>query len=129
MAILRGHLAKVGSAIDIHKIPSIPPFRLASVDGYGNLKTTIKKSHLKESVLKSKVLRVTLNGYTHLAINTLLPGNEGKIYDLCLLQGSSGGKKANYLEIVRLMARACDDFKIEGPRDDLGRIEIEPVRV
>lgn len=129
MAILLGSYKKIGPAINISKIPSIPSFKLASVDGYGNLKTTIKKSQLKESVLKSKILRITVNGYSHLAINTLIPGNEGKIYDLCLVQGSSGGKKANYLEIVRLMARANDDFKVDGPRDDLEPITIEVVKV
>lgn len=128
MAILYGNLGRIGIPIDINKIPEVPGFTVASVDGYGNLKTTIRKSHLKEAAAKSKVLRITINEYSHFVLNTLIPGVQGKIFDLCLVQGSSGGKKGNYLEIVRLMARACDDFHIAGPRDDLGSIIIEPVK-
>ncbi|MBI3379285.1 SAM-dependent chlorinase/fluorinase [Candidatus Gottesmanbacteria bacterium] len=129
MAILSGDMSKIGDEISINKIPDVPLYKLASVDGYGNLKTTIKKSHLKENVLKSRILRVTINGYSHLVINTL-NGTPitARSYDLCLVQGSSGGKQANFLEIVRLMARACDDFKVDGPWDDMKPIILEVVK-
>lgn len=130
MAILMGDMGKIGVPVDINKIVDVPPFRLASIDGYGNLKTTIRKSHLKESILKSKNIRVTINGYSQQIINTLTQSPlPTKSYDLCLVQGSSGGKSSNYLEIVRLMARACDDFKLHGPWDDMKPIEMEPVKV
>lgn len=129
MAILYGDINRLGKKVDISNIPDIPQFKLASVDGYGNLKTTIKKSHLKESILNSKMVRVTINGYSHFALNTLIPGIEGQIYDLCLVQGSSGGKQGNYIEIVRLMAKAKEDFKVDGPWDDMKPIEIEPVKL
>lgn len=128
MAILKGDLTKLGEKVDISRIPDVPSFRLASVDGYGNLKTTIKRSHLKDSILKSKIIRVTVNSYSQLALNTLASDVNPRSYDLCLVQGSSGGKQANYLEIVRLMARACDDFKIDGPTDDMRMIVLEPVK-
>lgn len=129
MRIFYGDLTAVGDPVDSSKIPNIPVFHVASVDGYGNLKTTIKKSHLSDTVLKSKILRVTINGYVHFVLNTLIPKVSGRIYDLCMVQGSSGGKQGNYLEFVRLQARAADDFKVDGPRDDLGKIKIEPVRI
>lgn len=125
MSILYGDKSKIGNQVDASTILDVPSFKLASVDGYGNLKTTIKKEHLDEKVLKSKILRVTINGYSHFALNTLISGVEGRVYDLCLLQGSSGGKQGNYLEIVRLMAKACDDFKIVGPWDNMDPIVIE----
>lgn len=128
MAILSGDKTKIGEKVDISKIPTIPQFKLASVDGYGNLKTTIKKSHLGKELLRSKILRVTINGYSHLALNTLIAGVSGKIYDLCVVQGSSGGKQGNYLELVRLQAKAADDFKVDGPRDDMENIKIEAVK-
>ncbi len=128
MAILGGDKTKIGEKVNIAKIPSIPQFKLASVDGYGNLKTTIKKSHLSDGVLKSKILRVTINGYAHFCLNTLIEGVSGKIYDLCVVQGSSGGKHGNYLELVRLQARAAADFKVDGPRDDMENIKIEAVK-
>lgn len=128
MAILGGDYSRIGETISISKIPSVPEFKVASVDGYGNIKTSIKKSHLNESVLKSKIIRVTINGYSHFALNTLIEGVHGRVYDLCMVQGSSGGKMGNYLELVRLQARACDDFKIAGPWDDMPKIEVEAVR-
>jgi hypothetical protein len=128
LAIIAGDISKLGNPIDLDKIPSVPEFRVASVDGYGNLKTTIKKNQLKESVLKSRVVRVTINGYSQLVLNSLIPGNQGKVYDLCMLQGSSGGRNRNYIEFVRLQAKASVDFKVDGPWDDMRAIEIEPVR-
>lgn len=128
LAIIQGDRSKIGERIDIAGIPDMPHFKLASVDGYGNLKTTIRKDDLKENILKSHLLRVTVNGYSHFVLNTLIEGVGGRIYDLCLVQGSSGGKQANYIEIVRMMARACDDFKVEGPWDDMGPIIIEPAK-
>lgn len=128
MAILKGDQSKIGNPLDISKIPSIPKFRLASVDGYGNLKTTIKKNDLSAAILKSKILRVTINGYAHFALNTLIPGVSGRVYDLCVVQGSSGGKQGNYLELVRLQARASGDFKVDGPWDDMEEIIIETVK-
>lgn len=130
MDILSGNGTKIGAEVAISKIPDVPDFKLASVDGYGNLKTTIKRSRLKESILKSRIIRVTINGYSHSAINTLTSNPiQTRSYDLCLVQGSSGGRQANYLEVVRLMARASDDFKIDGPWDDMKEIIIEPVKI
>lgn len=128
-AILNGDYSRIGEAVNPRTISDVPEYMVASVDGYGNLKTTIKRGSLKESVLKSKVVRLTVNGFSHLALNTLVPNVRGKVYDLCVVQGSSGGKQSNYIEFVRLQARACDDFKIAGPRDDMGKIHIEPVKL
>lgn len=130
MAILMGDTSKIGQEVDASKIPDVPAFKLASVDGYGNLKTTIKKGHLDENIANSGIIRVTINGYSHLVINTLAPlAIPSRSYDLCLVMGSSGGREVNYLEIVRLMARACDDFKVKGPWDDMPPIKIEPVKM
>ena len=128
MAILNGDTNRIGKVINLKEIPEIPSFVLASVDGYGNLKTTIRRSHLSESAAISLVLRIKLNGKTHFAINTLISGIKGKTGDLCMVVGSSGGKNRNFIEIVRLQGRAADDFKIDGPRDDLGQIKIEAIR-
>lgn len=129
MSILMGDTSKIGSEVSTKDILDIPQFKLASVDGYGNLKTTIKREDLGQDILSSKILRITVNGYSQLVINTLASSPLlSKSFDLCLVQGSSGGKTTNYLEIVRLMARACDDFNTPGPWDDMKAIEIEPVK-
>lgn len=128
MAILNGKLDRIGKSIDPSRIPSVPGFIVASVDGYGNLKTTIKRGNLSDGVLHAKVVRITINGKSFLALNTLKTGVYGKTGDLCLVIGSSGGKKASYLEIVRLQGRAADDYQLEGPRDDQNKIKIEPIK-
>lgn len=127
MAILNGDISRVGKALDVKKIPDMPTFVVASVDGYGNLKTTIYRSQLSSTISVSKMLRISINGTSNFVLNTLT-GIVGKTGDLCLVQGSSGGKKRPFLEIVKLQERAADAFKIRGPLDDLGKIEIEAVK-
>lgn len=129
MAILNGDLNKLGKEISIKEIPAIPQFALASVDGYGNLKTTIRKSNLPEGVLNSSVVRISLNKQYHFALNTVGQGIKGKVGDMCLVKGSSGGKGRNFLEVIKLQMRAADEFEVKGPVDDLGQIEITPVKI
>lgn len=129
MDILNGNLNRIGDAVDIRKIPDVPSFMVASIDGYGNLKTTIKKQDLTERVLASPVLRVTINGLSHLVLNTLTESTRSKTGDMCMVVGSSGGKKGGYIEFVRLQGQAADDFKLFGPRDDSDKIKIEPVKI
>lgn len=129
MKILNGNLSLIGQELDPDGIPDVPDFAVASVDGYGNLKTTIRRSNLSASVAKSSILRISLNNHSHFVINTLVSKRNGKIGDMCLVVGSSGGKNRNYLEIVRLQGRAASDFGIVGPRDDLGKIKIQPVKL
>lgn len=127
MAILNGDFSKIGKPIDTKLIPSVPTFTISSVDGYGNLKTTIRRSHLSDRVLSSKKVKVTINNASHIVLNSLA-GVHGKVGDLCMVQGSSGGRNRTYIEIIRMQGRACDDFHILGPRDDMGKIVIETVR-
>ena len=128
MAILNGNFSRIGPEIELKRIPNIPSFALASVDGYGNLKTTIRRSHLTTAVATNTILRVTINGISHFVLNTLVSGVKGKLGDLCMVLGSSGGKNRTYLEFVRLQGKAAETYKIEGPRDDMKKIIIEPIR-
>ena len=128
MAILNGDLGRVGEEISIKDIPDVPAFKLASVDGYGNLKTTIRKSHLSSNVLSSNIVRVGINNHFVNALNTVGRGIKGKVGDVCMVSGSSGGKGRNYVEIIKLQMRAADDFEISGPRDDSGKIEISAAK-
>lgn len=125
--ILYGRYSRIGQEVNPKEIKPFPKFSLASIDGYGNLKTTIRERDLPEKVRKARRLRITLNGRSHFVYNTLAKGTKGKARDLCLVSGSSGGKGKNFLEIVRLMGRAADDYGITGPSDDLGPIIIEAV--
>lgn len=127
VAILYGNMNRIGPEIDQKSIPDVPDFVVASVDGYGNLKTTIRRSQLSETMIKSPVLRVGVNGKSFFVLNTLAGAN-GVTGDLCLVSGSSGGKKGPYLEIIKMHADAAKEYHIDGPRDNLGKIKIEAVK-
>lgn len=129
MDILNGNLDRIGDAVDIKTIPDVPSFMLASIDGYGNLKTTIKRQNLSEKVVKSALLRVTINNISHFVLNSLVESTGSKTGDLCMVVGSSGGKKSTYIEFVRLQGQAADNYKLTGPRDDMDKIKIEPVKI
>lgn len=128
MKILSGDTSHIGKEVNIRDIPDVPSFMVASVDGYGNLKTTIRKSHVSASILGSTVLRAGINGASYFVLNTLKEGVKGKTGDLCLVQGSSGGKGKSYLEIVSLQGSAAEDFHVLGPRDDMPKIRLEAVK-
>lgn len=128
MDILNGNSARIGKEVDLRNIPDMPKFTVASVDGYGNLKTTIIKSHLSDNILKSTILRISINAKSYFVLNTLGTGVKGKTGDLCLVRGSSGGKNTNYMEVVKLQGRASDLYGIEGPKDDMGKIKIEGIK-
>ena len=129
MAIVNGDLSRLGRELPIDKVAEIPKFTVASVDGYGNLKTTIRKSELSSAISHTKMVRITINNHHHYALNTACQGIKGKIGDLCMVSGSSGGRGRNFLEIIKLQRRASDEFAIEGPSDDLGKIDLEPVKL
>lgn len=128
MGILYGNYSLIGEKLNLRHVPSVPNFSLASIDGYGNLKTTMREGDLLPKIKNSPRLRVIINGRTNLVLNTLAKGVWERAGDLCLVVGSSGGKGKNFIEIVRIMGRAADDFAIDGPRDDLDPINIEPVK-
>lgn len=128
MAIINGNIERLGRELSIKDIPEIPPFSVASVDGYGNLKTTIRKNQLLPNILTCPMVRVSINKHFHFALNTLGTGIKGKIGDLCMVSGSSGGRGRNFVEFIKLQMRAADEFVINGPRDDLGKIDITPVK-
>ena len=128
MAILNGDLGRLKEKISIKNIPDVPAFKVASIDGYGNIKTTIRKSHLSANVLENNSVRVGINNIYKSALNTVGRGIKGNIGDLCMVRGSSGGKGRNYIEFIKLQGRAADEFGIVGPRDDLDRIEITTER-
>jgi len=129
MAILNGDMNRIGKPVSIAEIHDYPRFMVGSVDGYGNLKTTIRRSDLSESVLKSPIIRVVINGIPQFALNSLAVGKKGKTGDLCMVVGSSGGRNQNFIEFIRLQGRAADDFVVKGPADDKNKIEIETIKI
>lgn len=133
MKILNGDLSMLGQVLDPEDIPNVPQNRIASIDGYRNLKTTIRKSEITDELLEFPILRVTINGVSNFVVNTLIDGVEGKrrsrVGDLCMVVGSSGGKKDNFVEFIRYYGPAAEDWCLSGALiDDLDEILIEPPR-
>ena len=126
MAILNGDTNRIGKAIDLSTIPSVPGNRVASIDGYGNVKTTIRASQVTDQLHQASRLRVTINGKTHDAVNEL-SGQSAKDGELKIGVGSSGGKNDPFIEIVRIMGSARKDFDLDAPRDDLDPIILEAI--
>lgn len=124
--MLHGKKAMIGKPVSIREIPSVPSFRVASVDGYGNLKTSIRRSEIPQHLKTKKILRVTIADRSHFLLNSLA-GIQGKVGDLQMVVGSSGGKRNPFIEFVALQERAADYFSVKGPRDDMPKIVIEGV--
>lgn len=125
MSILNGDTTRIGRAVSFSEIPDVPPLTVASIDGYGNLKTTIRESDLPSSIKKSPFVRVTINKRSFFALNTLAGTKKGKVGDICMVVGSSGPKEDRYIEIIRLQKKASNAFEVMMLRDDGGKIVLE----
>lgn len=127
MRILQGDSSLLGKKINPKNIPLVPENTVGSIDGYGNIKTTLRKSKfLADKKLTGRpLLRIKLNNYSHFALNTLTKNIKAATGDLCVVVGSSGGKNDPFIEIIRLQGRAADDFRINAPRDSLGSFSLQ----
>lgn len=79
----------LGTKGDVSLIPDVPDNKIASIDGYGNMKTTMRKSEVDFE--NGARLQITLQNTTHEAIYTdgVFNLDEGK---LAFAPGSSGHK-------------------------------------
>ncbi len=59
--VLRNNKKIIGEAMDLDLIPNLSSNKLAFVDGYGNLKTTIGKKRLISPGQKVKILLIRKN--------------------------------------------------------------------
>ena len=67
--IMNGDLSVLGEKLDINSIPDVEPNQVAWVDGFGNIKTTTRASHLKKMGLKpGQKVQVILNGVSMVGI-------------------------------------------------------------
>lgn len=127
MGILAGDESLLGEELDPAEIPDKPKRGIGSVDGYGNVKTTSTVSELDDKVRTSPIVRVTMKGKTHLALNTLVPGVVSRNGDLSMNRGSSGDPADPFVEFVVMLGSAAKQFGLKRMRD--GRqITIEPVK-
>lgn len=95
VGIYRGNRNYLGSDISIATIPDPPESVVGFIDGYGNLKTTIRKS--KFGLTSGTKVLITINHVTHEA---MIAADTYHVKDgeLSIAPGSSGGDD-RYLEI------------------------------
>ena len=94
--VLKNNKKIIGEAMDLDLIPNLPNNKLAFVDGYGNLKTTIGKKEI--DFKPGQKVKIFLNGVVRTAIYA--QGNfEVKEGELAFAPGSSGEKDNHFLEI------------------------------
>ncbi|OIP97549.1 hypothetical protein AUK40_02835 [Candidatus Wirthbacteria bacterium CG2_30_54_11] len=88
ISIMRGEVNHIGAAVNPDTIPDPPEKCVVWIDGYGNIKTSIRLSSIKYK--PGDAVKITLNTTTHQA--TFAPGtfevHEG---ELAFAPGSSGG--------------------------------------
>lgn len=106
IGIAHGEKKYIGGPVTVDKIPDVPPNRIASIDGYGNLKTTNRVSAMKFK--PGQPLRVTLNNIIRTGYFTdgTFSVNEGQ---LAIAPGSSGGDD-RFIELFIRGLSAAKEF-------------------
>jgi len=79
----------IGAKVSVKSIPAIPKNKIIYIDGYGNIKTSIRQSQIKFK--SGQKIRIEINGNVRTA--SCATGNFSvKMGDLAFAPGSSGGK-------------------------------------
>lgn len=111
-AIALGEVDALGEVLDAAQIPEIPTYRVAYIDGYGNLKTTIERD--ASGVRSGTRVRVRIGDVEHEAIASggsfAVPSGE-----LALAPGSSGwtgadGEATVWMELFLRGGNAWEQF-------------------
>lgn len=112
-SIALGRPQALAEEIDARNIPDVPPARIAYIDGYGNIKTTIRFD--RSQFPPKTTLAVQINGITHEAV--VSDGTFGvKPGQLAFAPGSSGWKTKNgntirWVEVFLRGGNAWDRFQ------------------
>lgn len=111
-AIALGRPDALGEAIDPGAVPEVPERAIAYVDGYGNLKTTLRAEDLRHP--RGTAVRLRIGGREHEAIagDGTFAVAEGR---LALAPGSSGwtgreGREIRWLEVFLRGGNAWEAF-------------------
>ncbi len=106
VGVLRGDKGILGEDVPLGSIPEVPENRIAFIDGYGNIKTSMRKSQIHIS--EGEKIRIRLNGSVHEAV---IGGETYHIEDgqLSYAPGSTGGTD-RFMEIWVKGASAWEAF-------------------
>ncbi len=104
ISIMKGESTHIGAPVELDSIPEPPEKCVAWIDGYGNIKTTIRLSSINYK--PGDPIKVTLNTTTHQA--TFAPGTfEVREGELAFAPGSSGGDD----RFMELFLRGSNAYK------------------
>src|SRR3989344_64943 len=120
IGIARGEEKYIGEKLDCGILPDLPSRRIAWIDGYGNLKTTVRQSEMKKVASGSPVL-VTIGNMKRTAwySDGTFSVREG---ELAFAPGSSGGDD----RFMELFLRGLSAWKELGKPTIEEEITIEP---
>ena len=111
-AIILGQPDALGEEIDRRQIPDVPANRIAYIDGYGNLKTTIKAGDSGAKSGERVRIRIGERVQEAMASDGSFAVEHGQ---LAFAPGSSGwqiaeGEETRWMEIFLRGANACEAF-------------------
>lgn len=113
--IANGNLDSLGNERSIQEIPSKPDSTVCHVDGYGNIKTSIRASEFDPSGAELRV-DIKSQSETVFARDAVFEAEEGS---LVIAPGSAGGDDP-YLELVQRGGSAAALFNQPQPGDSIG---------
>ncbi len=121
ISIARDEKKFIGSALDVSILPDLPAKRIAWIDGYGNMKTTIRASDMKKFSSGHPIL-VTIGSMKRTAwySDGTFNVREG---ELAFAPGSSGGKD----RFMELFLRGLSAWKELGKPVIEEELDIEPM--
>ncbi len=114
VSIANGDMRLIGDDIEVSAIPDPPKDKIGFIDGYGNLKTTIRHSEITFGV--GTKVKITVNGITKIGVvaDETYKVSDG---DISWAPGSTGGTD-RFMEIWVRGGSAWEEFgkpKVEEP--------------
>lgn len=124
-AIALGQPDAIGEEIDRQQIPNVPPRRIAYIDGYGNLKTTIKAGEIKTSSGSTVRFRIGETVQEAVMSDGSFAVEHGQ---MAFAPGSSGwkfanGKEMRWMELFLRGGNASEAFRRPSIGDEIQILE------
>ncbi|MBI5620095.1 SAM-dependent chlorinase/fluorinase, partial [Candidatus Gottesmanbacteria bacterium] len=121
VGLMHGETKYIGEKRDLSIIPDIPKHRIAWIDGYGNIKTTVRQSEMKYT--PGQPLRVTITGMKRIAYFTdgTFSVREG---ELAFAPGSSGAGD-RFMELFLRGLSAWKEFGKPDIESEFGMERVE----
>lgn len=96
---------------EVHEsqVPEIQDYIVGHIDSYGNLKTSIVESDIKEKYSHNDIIDITIQNITK-SVRYVKSLDDADIGELVLYPGSAGDMKDRYMDVA-----VCTDFKSIAP--------------